>query len=405
MRIGILTTSYPRHPEDWAGTFVAELAKWLAEHGDQVEVIAPSPAVQIHAQVPVVQIAYASKEQLFFGQGAPENLKQAQAWVQIPRFLAAFMRVVQRRCQRWDAIISHWLVPSGLVAAIASTGRPHLAIAHGSDVHFLAKMRAYPLCATASAVILHAIAQPRTRLVLTSESLRSRLLPSIATGRSERLLQNADVCRMGIPSDGWGREGYDIQTTERQRRFRLRTQHHLSDRFVVLALGRLIPLKGISVLIEACEGLEHMTLVVAGDGPERQSLMRLAASRAIDARFLGELVGSSKHDWFCAADLFVFPSIVVDGFQDSAPLAVLEAMAARLPVVASDVGGNGELIQHGTNGILFPAQDMHVLRHHIVQLMSDASLRRRLAREACNTAKRHSWESIGTRFQTMIAQL
>lgn len=379
MQIGLLTTSFPRRPSDLAGSFVAEMATWLAECGDEIEVLAPAPARLDLPGVRVRPLRYAVQPRLFYRAGAPDNLRHPRAWPQVPAFLGRLTLECWRRRARWDAVISHWLAPCGVVAA-TTCHLPHLAVAHSSDVHLMARSPLGPW-------MLERIARPRTALALTGEHLRPLLL-NIARGpRAQRLVEQAVVQRMGVPE----RPQPALAEVEA-----LRATHGLGDRCVVLFVGRLVEVKGVDRLIRATAELPRLQLVIIGDGPERRSLEALAQQLACSALFLGEKVGLEKDRWLHLAHVLTLPSVVLpDGRTDSAPLVLLEAMAANTAVVASRVGGNEELITHGENGLLVSASGVDSLRAGLEQLIANTALREKLAEEGVRTAARFTWDHAG----------
>lgn len=117
----------------------------------------------------------------------------------------------------------------------------------------------------------------------------------------------------------------------------------------VLYVGRLSKEKGLSVLIEAIAGVEaaDLQLDVIGDGPERRALERQAGPRV---RFLGRLSPQQVRDQMVRARALAFPSICYENFS----MTVAEAMAAGLPVVASDLGGTPEILGDRTGRLVAP---------------------------------------------------
>jgi L-malate glycosyltransferase len=106
------------------------------------------------------------------------------------------------------------------------------------------------------------------------------------------------------------------------------------------------------------------TFTFAGDGPRRDALETLARALGVSGRvrFLGEC--DDVAPVLGASDLFVLPSR-----SEAFPNAVIEAMAAGLPVVASNVGGIPEVVRHGENGLLVPPDDHHALTEAVLGLM------------------------------------
>ena len=379
MQIGLLTTSFPRRPSDLAGSFVAEMATWLADRGDQIEVLAPAPARLEHPGVVVRPLRYAIRPRLFFRAGAPDNLRHPLTWPQIPAFIGRLALECRRRRGGWDAVISHWLAPCGVAAAVTSD-LPHLAVAHSSDVHLMARSPLGPW-------MLEQIARARTSLALTGEHLRP-LLWSIARGaRARQLVEQAVVQRMGIP----------VRTPPAAAELAaLRSSSGLGDKCIVLFIGRLVQVKGVDRLIRAAAQLPQVQLVIIGDGPERRSLEGLAQELACPALFLGEKVGLDKKRWLHLADVLSLPSVVLpDGRTDSAPLVLLEAMVAGTAVVASRVGSNEALITSGENGLLVDPDGADSLRDALAQLAAQPELRYKLTVSGARTAARFTWDHVG----------
>jgi glycosyltransferase involved in cell wall biosynthesis len=147
-----------------------------------------------------------------------------------------------------------------------------------------------------------------------------------------------------------------------------------ADQFVLGTVASLTPKKGHAFLFRALAGLRdrglHCSLILAGDGPERASLEALAATLGLADRvhFLG--VEAQVGDVLALIDLFVLPSIT-----EGLPLALLEAMAAGKPVVATEVGGVPDVITSGTNGLLVPAKAVEPIVDAVQTLLMDPQLR------------------------------
>jgi glycosyltransferase involved in cell wall biosynthesis len=155
---------------------------------------------------------------------------------------------------------------------------------------------------------------------------------------------------------------------------------------MVLAVGSLRPNKGHHVLLEALSGLERENwfVCIAGQGPERDKLMQLARELGIGSRtrLLGQRADVANVQ--AAADIFVMPS-----FSEGLPLALLEAMFAGSPIVASRTGGMPEAVRDGREGILVAPGNVGELRAALAKLLRDPSLRQRLGAAARNRAMEH----------------
>ena len=211
MNVVVLSTSYPRHPADTAGRFIADAVERLRAAGVAVEVV--SPASFRHFGVA-------------YGSGIVGNLRR-QPWRvgALPAFMGAFVRAARVAARDADLVHAHWL-PSG-VAALA-TGRPYVVQLWGTDVELVrrAPWLARPVVRRARAVIC-----PSSALAGAAARLGARNIEVVPSG-------------VEIPPD----VGTEAEPPE------------------VLYAGRLSPEKGVLELVEAADG---MNLVVAGDGPLR----------------------------------------------------------------------------------------------------------------------------------------
>jgi glycosyltransferase involved in cell wall biosynthesis len=156
------------------------------------------------------------------------------------------------------------------------------------------------------------------------------------------------------------------------------------DRKRIIFVGRLIYSKGVHVLLQALkllidDGIDAQ-LDVVGDGPERARLEDLANSLGISGSiaFHGNLYGVAS--LLQMSSVFVLPS-----FVEGLPNVVLEAMASGLPVVVTKVGGNPDLVNDGTNGVLVDADNPLQLRDALKELLENKDLAEKLGNEARKT--------------------
>lgn len=126
----------------------------------------------------------------------------------------------------------------------------------------------------------------------------------------------------------------------------------------LLYVGRLSAEKGLDDLLHAMQQLPDQQLIIAGDGPERERLERLAASlELVNTKFTGH-VGSSERDSLIAKSRFtVFPSHAYETLGKT----ILESYAQGRAVVASDMGSRRELVRDGETGLLYPVGDTNAL--------------------------------------------
>jgi glycosyltransferase involved in cell wall biosynthesis len=135
-------------------------------------------------------------------------------------------------------------------------------------------------------------------------------------------------------------------------------------------VARLDPGKGIDLLLRAVAAIPGVEGVVIGDGEERVALERLAHSLGIAPRVTFTGWCADPRDELDRLDVFVLASR-----EEALPLGVLEAMAAGLPVVATDVGDVAHAVDHGRTGALIPRDDLAALVDALTELVADPALR------------------------------
>jgi len=138
-------------------------------------------------------------------------------------------------------------------------------------------------------------------------------------------------------------------------------------------VGRLAGVKGVPVLLQALQGLiaEHpdLRLTLVGDGPERAALETLAQGLGDHVEFVGYQSQDAVAALLSEATLHVLPS-----FAEGVPVVLMEAMAARVPVVTTRIAGVPELVEDGVSGLLVPPGDADALRVALGRLLTDADL-------------------------------
>jgi glycogen(starch) synthase len=170
----------------------------------------------------------------------------------------------------------------------------------------------------------------------------------------------------------------------------------------VFAAGRLVEQKALDTLLRgfARADLGGRRLVVAGDGPERPALERLAGELGVDVSFTGSVGRARLVELMRGADLFAFPSR-----YEAFGIALLEAMAAGTPAVAARVGGIPEFASDGENALLVPPGDEGALAAALTRLASDVALRERLAAGGRARAEELSWARVAPRYVSLYRRV
>jgi len=346
----VYSTLYPNPEQPHHGIFVERRVLELrARTGWRFEVVAPVPWFPLRsarfgryarlARVP------ARDERHGITVHHPRYLVlPGLSWRIAPYFLLpgslGLLRRIRRSGFAYDLIDAHFVFPDGVAATLAGErlGVPVLMTARGSDVHDTLR-HALP-----RALLRRAIGAAAGTIAVADDLARE--LRELAGGRLE----------VPVLANG-------VDTT----RFAPRDPGPIRDRLglhgpVVLCVGNLRRLKGFHLVIEAVAGLEEVTLLIAGEGEEREALARLAAELGIAERIrlLGAIDNAALPDLYSAADVFVLASS-----SEGCPNVVLEAMACGTPVVATAVGAVRDLLPEKGHGLVVAERSAAALREGI----------------------------------------
>ena len=273
------------------------------------------------------------------------------------RLVMAIRRWVRRN--EIDVVHAHNFVPNYYsAAALLGLGRPPVQVCTCHDMGTRLAERKLRLLFKASLA--------RTaRVAMVGQQVYDRYVEGGLVKRDR-----AFTVRNGVPVERFA--------PTPARRGQARAALGLSATDVVLGcVGRMVPLKNHSRVIEVMPSLlaEHpaLRLVIVGDGPQRPALQEQVEQLGLLGQVILAGQRSDVSDLLPAFDVFALPS-QTEGLS----IALLEACATGLAVVATRVGGNPEIIQDGQTGILIAVDDNDGLRDAIGRLLRDASLRDRL---------------------------
>jgi glycosyltransferase involved in cell wall biosynthesis len=287
------------------------------------------------------------------------------------------------KTERFDVINTHFAVPTGPVgdALARHAGIPNILSVHGGDLYdpskFMSPHRHWVLRR-----LIRGLLKRADRVVGQSKN----------TNANVGTFYTKDVEPVLVPL---GIERPAIQPADRG-------AYGLSDDDVLLVtVGRLVARKGLPQLIELMQGLRDKSakLLVIGTGPEEAALKAEAAERGVedDIRFLGGLSDQEKFDVLGMSDLYVSSS-QHEGFG----LVFLEGMAAGLPVICYDHGGQTDFLVDGETGYLARLNDKETLARRIQDLVIDATLRQKIADNNRTLVERYFIESMAEAYEALF---
>lgn len=371
MRILIINSEYPP-VGGGAANASANIARELVSLGQDVTVLTArfdrQPVDEIQQGVRIRRIA-----------GVRRRAHRSGAFEQLA-FILTGGAAAARLAGSWrpDAVLAFFGAPAGVVAlGLRATRRvPYVVSLRGGDVP---GFRPYDFRRYHQMIgpLLHVVWRNASAVVANSAGLRSLAL----TFEPEVPIP---VVHNGVDS---GRFAACDREWEPAR---------------LLLVGRIVHQKGIDLLIVALAGLQALDweLVVVGDGPKRESYAAQAAAAGLQGRvqFVGWLSGEALEKAYARANLFVFPSR-----HEGMPNAVLEAMSTGLPVIASRIAGNEELIEPGVTGVLVPTEDVPALRDAVAALATNPALRRTMGQAARRRVeKSFTWRAAAEQYLQIL---
>ena len=267
-----------------------------------------------------------------------------------------------------DIIHAHYAVPHATAAFLArevlrSTGGSFRApkvvtTLHGTDITLVGNDRSY------SQIVAFSIEQSDA-VTAVSESLRDSTRREVGVTRNIVVIPNFLDCTVHRRVPGLGSAPDAVRT--------------------VIHISNFRPVKRVPAVIEIFDRIRRQVpsrLLLVGEGPELLAARRLAEELGVS--HLVHAAGAQQDvlPLLSTANVFLLPSA-----QESFGLAALEAMACEVPVVASNVGGLPEVIDHGVTGFLHAPDDLDAMAASAVRLLTDAELHRRIARAACERVR------------------
>ena len=343
--VAVLTSTFPRHARDTAGSFLAELCDAIP-----LEFVVVCPDDPSHEWDMNVERRTFGHANVFYGSGAVANLRfyrvRVVAVLAALRACGSMLRASLRATREASTIWSHWAVPGGLVGALCRLvwRRRHVLLLHSGDVWLLEHIRFGQLLA-------RFIASQTDDVYAVTPALAERF--AALTGRHAKVL------------------GCGVRPNERRHAARAAVRAG--------TLARLVPSKGALALARLRTALAA-ELHIAGAGPEASALEALAGDRL---RVHGELAGDAKLAYLSGLDVFLAPYTRSEwGQAEGLPVAVLEAMAASCPIVAFVGAVPAGLIRNGETGWLVADGDFAALIAKANDLIADPIARARMGEAA-----------------------
>lgn len=369
--------------------YVREVAAQLAALGVACDVFTR----RVDAATPEVEPLGNGARLIHVAAGPVAHLEKEALPPLVEAFAAGVEAFRAREHVVYDVVHAHyWLSVAAGDLLARRWGVPHVGMFHTlGDVKLRARASEHegPERLEAERRLVHAL----DRIVAATEHERQllRQLYRVPPQRVAVIPLGVDLARFGPRDRAQARAALGLPRAAR----------------IVLAVGRLEPLKGFDILIRAlaemteCEGVQ--LLLVGGDARAEGERARLeAVAREVGVagrvRFVGAVPHAQLAQHYSAADVVVVPS-----FYESFGLVAVEAMACGVPVVASRVGGLTSTVQDGRSGYLIPWRCPGPFAEKLDLLLENTALRDALGANAARSMQAYSWRAVATALREQYA--
>ena len=360
MNIGIITDTFPATSETW----VTNEVQWLSKKGHRVTVVtrvlATSPQ-SLPVEVITIPMHYSS---------ALRCLRATIAWTQVLLQRPSAMPMVLRAGPLRE-------IPTRLIRTVPFLARPfdvlHVHFGSvGSQYSFLGRILGVDLVTTFHGYDLRRGDRDQGRRYLPLFRDADAII-AISEYSQRRLIefgcpsQKINLVRLGVNLTLF-HPNQDLLDSEATR---------------IVTVARLAQEKNIPAAVRAIARLKQLcprTQVryrLIGEGPEKVAIRETARQCGVDVEFLGARGAEEISRDLRQSHIFLLPSD-----QEVAPVALIEAMASGLPVVASDVGAMSELVANGETGFVVPAGDEQAMGNALRQLVENSELQKEMGRKA-----------------------
>lgn len=374
--------------------YVRDLTRELGRQGIHVDVFTRSQ--DEHVPHIVHELGYGNRV-VHIPAGPEEPKSKSDIAKYIPEFAEGIKKFAEEKGVEYDVIHSHYWM-SGLAAEALSDAWSGTPIVH--MFHTLGEMKNRVARSEDEKAGEDRLAGERQVLRRANRVV----VATLAELTQLRFLYRADVRKLIIIPPGVDTcHFYSIPADEAKQFIGLKPENRM-----ILFVGRIEPLKGVDTLIRAMSCLDEgvtsrerpVHLAIIGGEPnaepkdmsvEMTRLQKMCDDLCMGGMvvFLGKRAQDTLPYYYSAAEVLVMPSL-----YESFGMVALEAMACGTPVIASEVGGLGYLVQNGETGYTIPDSDPEALCDKLSKLLGDADLRYQMGHNAAEYASHYAWEKI-----------
>lgn len=377
-RILIISHMYPNPVNPMAGIFVHNQAKALKREGAEVSVVVPVPSFPFYPKWKGYrQLPKKTEKDGIAVYYVPTRMIPGGFFFQ--RYGKYYTKALQKAVEEvhkafpFDLIHCHTIYPDGYAGGELKKiwKVPVLSTIHGSDI----------------------MLYPKRKRSVYEQTLRALKENDLVITVSDRLKEEAEKMHPELAAKTVY-NGFDPEKFRPMDRLEARKRLGLNrEQKILLFVGNLYPVKGVSYLLEAFSRIRQESrdihLYLIGDGPLRPRLENQAEESGLSeaVTFLGKKPYAEIPDWINSADVMVLTSL-----SEGLPSILLESMGCGRPMVATDVGGIKEILQDGKTGFLVLAKDVDKIAGCLRKiLIDDPSLIATMGKNALDASRALTW--------------
>lgn len=381
----VTASTFPRWDGDTEPRFVLDLCAHMTDEFDVTVLVPAAPGAKSREYLEGVEVIryhyfpiHKWETLCYPGAIVPRIKEKKIRGLLVPFLFISLYFHLLKYLPEYDIVHAHWLIPQGIVQSFLK--KEYIVTGHGGDVVSLNKgiIRKLKIRCLKRA----------NHITVVSEHLKNKvqeLVPEL----------KISVISMGVNTNKFGKQYY------------VPNYFGQGDKKVVLFVGRLVEIKGVTYLIEAMRQVDAK-LVIVGDGPLRQELEKQAdeinkSESEEKIKFLGAKAHDDLKEIYTSADVLCCPSVTAkDGAREGFGLIILEAMASGLPVIASKTGGITEVVHNMQNGILVKEKNSAEIRNAVKVLFENKDLYYKIIENGHATARNNDYRNISQKYCSIL---
>jgi len=399
-KILITASTFPRYKGDTIPSFIYQYAKELSEYFDII-VLCPfskeTVPFEIMDGIKVYRYKYLpfNLNSLAYRGGIGPRLRQNPLTVfQIPFFLFFQLVNIIKLVKKYNIkkIHAHWIIPQGIVAVfyklVFNKKIKILTTGHGGDI--------YSLNNHLVRYLKKIVIKNADKVTCVSNALKKEVLKLYKR-------DDIEVIPMGINTGQFSPEKYSPDIINKWQ---------IKGNFL-LFVGRLVEKKGLYYLInampEVIKKYPETKLIIAGDGPEQNSLINLCKKINVDKNviFIGPVEHKHLPKYFATADIFIGPSIqAAGGDSEGFGLVFAESLSCGTPVITTNLPAIRDIIKNNFNGCVVEQKNSKMLAEKIIQLLEKPDKIKEMNKNGRKyIIENFDWKIISEKYKQLINNL